>query len=106
MTNIVLISFSQQWYHYSFHSSQSTSDMTSTRQGFTITPSHTFHVLSPAARMYLAARSLCTKDLPARYSMPEAMSLQNRRSTLGKYEGTNSPGLLNMKCVWQQLAYT
>ena len=46
--------------------------------------------------MFLAARSLCTKDLPARHSMPEAMSLQKPRSTLGKSVGTNSPGLLNM----------
>jgi len=29
--------------------------------------------------------------------MPEAMSLQNPRRTLGMSEGTNSPGLLNMK---------
>jgi len=58
---------------------------------------HTLHTLSPATRMFLAARSLCTKDLPARYSMPEAMSLQNPRRTLGMSEGTNPPGLLDMK---------
>jgi len=47
--------------------------------------------------MFLAARSPCTKDLPARYSMPEAMSLQIPRRTSGMSEGTNCPGLLNVK---------
>ena len=64
-------------------------------QGNTVV--HTLHTLSPATRIFLAARSLCTKDLPARYSIPEAMSLQNPRRTFGMSEGINSPGLLNMK---------
>ena len=58
---------------------------------------HTLHTLSPATRMFLAARSLCTKAFLARYSMPEAMSLQNPRRTSGMSEGTNCPGLLNVK---------
>ena len=56
--------------------------------------SHTLHVLSPATRTFLAARSLCTKDLPARYFIPEATSLQKARRVWEVFDGTISPGLI------------
>lgn len=58
------------------------------------TKPYTLHVLSPATRMFLAARSLCTKDLSARYCMPEAMSLQKTRRVWEVSNGTISPGLI------------
>ena len=48
----------------------------------------------PATVMFLAARSLCTKDLPARYCIPEATSLQNTRRVWEVSDGTISSGLL------------
>ena len=43
--------------------------------------------------MFLAARSLWTKPLPARYFIPAAISLQDLKRVWGVLEGTISPGL-------------
>ena len=48
----------------------------------------------PATVMFLAARSLCTKDLPARYCMPKATFLQNTRRVWEVSDGTISPRLI------------
>ena len=53
----------------------------------------TLHTRFSATRIFLAARSLCTKAFLARYSMPEAIWLQKSRHNCGIDEGTSSPGL-------------
>ena len=53
----------------------------------------TLQVFSSETSMFLAARSLWTKPLPARYFIPAAISLQNLNRVWGVLDGTISPGL-------------
>ena len=70
----------------------------------------TLHVWFSDTSMFLAARSLCTNDFAARYSIPEAMSWQKSSSFCDRLLGEDLPGLgeedtyFGICCKWMQFS--